>query len=460
MLDPIIGFLKDKDELQAGRNLLDVFAKYATAIHEYDTLARLYHDVKDYTQAIHYALKTLTLAASNEQMYSARANLAKLYNHINEPEKALFYLNQNNAITPNDPEILLEKVFSLFLLNRKNDAELILRELAERTDLDDGVMNRVKFNLGTYDLYAGKFQDGLRGFILTGKEIDITKKKQLPLTEWEGGIYPDKKILIVAEAGIGDEIINFRFCKMIRDYGMEPIWVTANRPDLAAIFKRMGYRTYHRLQDVMVDEPNPEELMYCSSMPLPIYLDVQVNELWTGPYLTAEKSKLEKWNDIFNQKIRSDKPLKVGIRWNGNPFYDHDLHRGLPLQALLKAVNREKIQLISFQRDNNADEYLDYPEYSVVDIEKELETWDDTLAALSHLDLLVTSCTSIAHAGGALGIPTIVMVPISAYYTWASTHDQSSMWYGDNLKVVRQTHNKNWDAPMRELTSLIDDFVK
>ena len=114
-LEQIIEFLKQTDELSTARLLLKTFNKYSNSIDQYDTIARLFNDVKAYPEAIEAAEKTLALSANPQQLYSSRANLAKLYNHNNEPYKALNYINANLSINPNDYEALMEKVFSLYL---------------------------------------------------------------------------------------------------------------------------------------------------------------------------------------------------------------------------------------------------------------------------------------------------------------------------------------------------------
>jgi hypothetical protein len=82
---------------------------------------------------------------------------------------------------------------------------------------------------------------------------------------------------------------------------------------------------------------------------------------------------------------------------------------------------------------------------TVTDLGSELETWEDTLAAMAELDLVITTCSSVAHAGGALGRPTWVMAPLMPYYTWAEPGERTS-WY-PSVRVFRQKHYRRWDAP-------------
>lgn len=448
MLDQVIEFLKRTDELEAARNLLKVTAKYANRIEEYDSLGRWFMEVKDYPNAIRYAEKALVNTPTNEGLYACRANLAKLYNHINDPKSSLRYSSTNLALNPEDYEAKMEQVFSYFLLNQKDKSEAILRELVERDDIPEELVPRIKFNLGTYDLYAGKFQQGLRGFLLEGKKLGIWKPQSLPLKFWDGAIQMDRTIVILAEGGIGDEIINFRFMKTLTELGMNPIWLTS-RADLRKIFSRMGYQVCSNLSNV------PKDALWTYSMSLPIYLDIQPNQLWDGPYLEPDSEYLKKWEWIKEPHYR--KPI-AGLRWTGNPNYEHDLHREIPLEKTFDIIKEKGYHIISLQRDEGADDiYNAKPSIvaNILDLQDKMETIDDTLAIIHHLDVVITSCTSVAHMSAAMGKETYIIVPISAYYTWASTHDTSSIWYGDNVKVLRQVTHKSWDEPLKQLEELL-----
>lgn len=448
MLDQVIEFFKRTDELKAARDVLNVVAKYARRAEEYDNLGRWYMEVKDYPSAIRYTEKALVNTPTNEGMYACRANLAKLYNHINDPKSSLRYSSANLTINPSDYEALMEQVFSFFLLNDKKKSEDILRDLLEQPDLPEILVPRIKFNLGTYDLYAGKFQQGLRGFLLEGKKLGIWKPQSLPFKFWDGGVQLDKTIIILAEGGIGDEIINFRFMKKLTEVGMNPIWYTT-RTDLGKVFARMGYQVCYNLDHV------PQDSLWTYSMSLPIYLDTQPSELWNGSYLTADPEYIKKWDWLVAEK---NEAVLAGLRWTGNPNYEHDLHREIPLTDVFKVVRAKGYSVISLQRDDGANDIYNVEPFvcaNILDIQDKLETIDDTLAVIHHLDVVVTSCTSIAHMSAAMGKKTYVIVPITAYYTWASTTDTTSIWYPDNVVVLRQITHKSWEEPLLQLDKLL-----
>lgn len=445
MLNETVLFLKERNELRVAAELLMTFGKYARSVEEYDSIARGYCDIKRYKDSIKWAEKALSMAAGNEMLYAIRANLAKVCNHANMPDKALFYLKFNESMTPEDPELLLEKAFSLFLMNRQKESEAILRALNTRPGLNEQLATRVKFNLGTYDLYKDKFQEGLKGFLIEGKKLNIWNNVKLPLEFWKGGVQPGRTIVIVAEGGIGDEFINVRFCDKLVDYGMIPLWYTT-RKDLSGIFNRHGYTTINSLENV------PKGSLWTYSMSLPIFLDLKPEDLWNGPYLFPSVDYKNKW-DWMNESSET----KVGIRWSGNPHYEHDLHRSVPLKDMYTTIQStgKGFHIYSLQKGDGAEEVEECG--GVVDLSRHLESFEDTLAVIDNLDIVVSSCTSVLHAAAAMGKRTYGLIPCTAYYTWCSSNEYKSYWYGDNLTLLRQHELRSWEGPLKELTRCLKE---
>lgn len=439
-LEPVVGFLKRVDALKVAESLLDVFSKYADGIEQFDELAKYYMDIKRYNKAIDLCENTLALA-NPQQAYAVRQNLAKLYNNVNFPEKALQALKLNEKLNPKDLDTKLEQMFALFLLNRKEESEALLRTIMNDPNVNEKQLQTCKFNMGTYDLYAGKFMDGLKGFLVEGKKLGIWKDKQaVNLPFWNGEI-DGSEIVIIGQGGIGDEVINVRFVNNLKKLGMKPIWLT-NFKGLKQVFDRNGYRTITSFNDI------PKTCKYQTyAMTLPIFLNLNETQVWDGPYLTADEDYIAKHDDTIDKTHG----ITVGLKWSGNPEYDHDLHRAIKANDLISVIP-EKFDIYSIQKDN-FDEIVG--NLRVFNLASQLVTFEDTLAIMEHLDIIVTSCTSVAHLAGALGKRTIVLVPITAYYVWASTHDTSSIWYGDNVTVLRQSVTRSWKEPLDQLKKIL-----
>jgi hypothetical protein len=440
-LTHIVGFLNERGEIDQSVSLLETFAKHAWQFEEYNDIAQCFFKIKKYPQAITYSELTLTTAYTNEKMWAARANLINVLNHANWPEKAMDLIKVQEQIIPEDQDTRLEKAFSYFLLNDRDSAEQILLKELERDDLTEETRTKIEFNLGTYDLWRDDFQQGLRRFLLEGEKLNYWRKAKLPFKFWDGGVMPGRNIILYAEAGIGDEIINVRFMRHLENVGMNPIWFT-DRKDLVDIFKANGFNATSDKSEIMkLDNP-----LWTYPMSLPVYLGLQYKDLWNGPYIDSLPEYDKKWN-----WMNAESKLKIGIRWEGNPAYDQDLHRSIPLSGIMDALPKDlDATLYSLQRDTGVEQLDGYP--TIIDLSPKLETFKDTLSAIKNLDVVITSCTSIAHAAAAMGKRTILLSPISAYYVWSHSAEQSP-WYGDNVTILRQETPRSWDEPLQELTA-------
>jgi len=455
-LEPFIMTLKNLGETKLAKQVVDVFAKNAFSFEQQDNVSKCYFKLKYYDDAIKHGEKALVQAHSPQLMYVTRFNLTNVYNHANYPEKALTYINANEKLIPNDPDLMLEKAYALFLSNKKFEAEKILHHVLENyKDLPEETIVKIKFNLGTYYLYHDEFQKGLRHFILDGAKMRLwntetifSRNKGLNLPFWEGS--PDVKNLVVyAEAGSGDEIINIRFMKHLKERGINAYWYAVwhkelwkdERKGLLEIFKNSGFPVITKLEELK-DIP---DLKWTYSMHLPIYLNLEYKDLWEKPYISSSKE--------FDDKHKLDgKSPRIGIRWQGSPAYDHDLHRSYPLKELYNVLEKIDGTFYSLQRDNGLDELKDCPK--IIDLSDKLVSFQDTLGIIQNLDFVITSCTSIAHLAAASGKRVFVMVPISAYYVWSHSGDQSP-WYGDHVTLIRQEKPRSWKEPIEKLKNIL-----
>ena len=87
------------------------------------------------------------------------------------------------------------------------------------------------------------------------------------------------------------------------------------------------------------------------------------------------------------------------------------------------------------------------------DLRDRMKTWEDSASIIQGLDLVITSCTSIAHLSAALGKETWVIVPVLPYYTWAIPGETSG-WY-NSVRLFRQEKYGAWDAPLQKIEAAL-----
>jgi hypothetical protein len=380
-----------------------------------DHIAQLQSSIKDYTETVNTLTRMLNLINDSNAINAIRSNLATTYNKLNDPLAAINQLDQ----LPNELQVKMERSLAHYFLGDYTTSESIMREIAATPNLPEPIRDRIDYNLAIYELEKGDFKKGYWQYIEKGHRIHIWPTQQramIPL--WKGEVEPGKTIIIHAEGGIGDEIIGVRFMNQIRELGMRPVWKTNNR-DLHTVFNRNGYECVLDFDEI--ETFNAAQVM---AMYLPVYLNLDKDDLWAGTYLKPDETYIEKW-----KKLLPEGP-KLGLKWQGNTGYDQDLHRSIPIDYMQKLVyNGTKINLQLEPELKN--------DWSVSPIINNIE---DTLAILWLCDDVISSCTSVAHMAGAIGKKVTVCPPIAYYYVWA----EGTKWYGDHVTVIKQSVHGSW----------------
>ena len=430
--------------------LLETFEKHKVVPNDLlgnDLYCFGYNKAKKFLKSIEYGERALDQAKSIEEKLAVSANLAKVYLSANKPTKAVsaFKFMSNNVDM--GAEGMLDLSAALFACNRKDESYEILKNIEKDLWKYDGTMaDSILFNMGVHYITQGDFKAGMEHLSI-GRKLKVFgsySKVTDGLPEWDGKPRPGKHLLFVAEGGIGDEIINVRFVKNILAMGMTCSIMSVH--GITSVYSHLGFTKM-----INTNQYNKKDYDYWTPMmDLPKTLDLDSDQLWTGPYLEAKPEFIEKYKNT----ITGD--YKVGMRWAGNARYDHELHRTLNLQSMINAMPKDNDwSLYSIQRDVGMEQLKQNPK--VKDLSLELKTFDDLLGIMYNLDLIVTSCTSVAHAACAMGKKTIILVPIMEYYTWAEGKPTAS-WYGDNLRLIRQVTPEIWKEAYTELKEVLKDI--
>jgi hypothetical protein len=307
-------------------------------------------------------------------------------------------------------------------------SEDILRSQPEQDDA------RVMFNLGWHEMRHGNLKKGLQ-LMDAGRYISVFGLPRIQGEIWKDQDLTNKTLLFRCENGLGDQIMNFRFAKDFADKGARVV-VSCDK-HLKPIFSRHGF--------ACIDSESVLSLHYdywIPAMSAAHILGYDTDTFPSQPFMTAEPKKL----------YGKDGSLKVGIRWAGNPKFEHEQHRRFDPQPLINLHEMHGVTLYSLQRDENMIDGLPF-----ADLRDQMKTWEDTASIIAGLDLVITSCTSIAHIAGALGKETWVIVPVLPYYAWAVAGEKS-VWY-KTVKLFRQEKYGEWDTPLAAVREALEQRV-
>jgi hypothetical protein len=428
-LIPVLTDLLKQNQRSTVFSILELYFPQARTMADFDALGKLSLESDHRQMYLKCAEAAYSIAETTEQLYIARANLYKAYNVMNQPELALFYIGLNLQITPNDFETLTQQAFNIALLGDRATSEAQLEKLAQQYPEHSVAMRNA---LSGKMLRSGQLADGVIAFMESLKPTSHRFEKQLGMKKWNGVTQPGKTIYIDGEGGIGDEIINIRFFHKLSQRGMRPVLYSSwgeYKGDTVGLFRRNGFEVITSTYTIDTSQ------VWCPMMSLPGYLNLSESDLWSGPYLTPQR--------LPKNKLKSKK-FKIGIKCSGNPYFAQDEYRKIPLELMLQ-----------YLPDTAEIYYIDKEEghSNLIDLAPKINSWEDTLDFIDQMDCIVSSCTSLVHAAGAIGKTTHVIVPIAEYYIWStSRRDTTTPWYGDNFQVHKQTKPRDWHEPLYQMS--------
>ena len=382
--------------------------------------AKVFFDNKQFTKA----LELLQRPNLPKELLS---NLAKCYYYTHQADKALEIMLSLDK----DQNAWIDTALYYNALGN-SDQSLKIYQTLDPTD------PKVRFNLGYHLLQSNRFLEGFRHlesgiqlrawgneYILQEKQIISTSKR------WQG--QQTGTLALILEGGLGDEIIFVRWAKYLRTK-CKVLKVFCHR-SLLRILTNSGYdcEPIDLLKTYNYDH-------YCPAMSLPSISSIESPkqhvtfpyiQSFTEPYVTKQLDNLAKGKK------------KIGIKWYGNPEFEHDQFRSVPSQAL-KGLSKYG-QLFSLQFEDI--------DPNIPNCKDLINDWQDTYSVLKSLDLVVTSCTSVAHFAGSIGVKTIVLVPLVSYFTWSSSN---IAWYPDNVVVIKQTRYNDWSNEIDLLYKIMD----
>jgi ADP-heptose:LPS heptosyltransferase len=77
--------------------------------------------------------------------------------------------------------------------------------------------------------------------------------------------------------------------------------------------------------------------------------------------------------------------------------------------------------------------------------------------AISACDVVVTVDTAIAHIAGAMGVPTLVMLPSNPDWRWG-TSGEKTVWY-DSVRLFRAAAPKQWGPVVEQVKAEIERML-
>lgn len=265
--------------------------------------------------------------------------------------------------------------------------------------------------------------------------------RRFPLPIWDGSRV-EGTVLLHAEQGLGDTLQFVRYAPLVgaRCEGV----VLECQPELRALMA--GVPGIARV--VPRGEPLPAFAAHAPLMSLPARFGTALGNVpWDGPYVRADPERAARWRGLLQADAArlGAARLRVGLVWAGRPQQWDDRKRSIPLGALAPLASTPGVHFYSLQLGVAAAQAASPPAgMRLIDHTAHIADFSDTAALASELDLLLTIDTSVAHLGGAMGLPTWVLVahaPDWRYHLGRSDNP----WY-PSMRLFRQERDGDWSG--------------
>ena len=287
-------------------------------------------------------------------------------------------------------------------------------------------------------------------------------------TFWNGDNFQGRTILLHAEGGLGDTLQFIRFAPMVKRRGGRVV-VRCQTPLLGLVARSPGV-------DLAFDGSSyePDCHVHAPLLSLPAILGTTMATLPACvPYLATDPVLVEHWRSELARALgvdsealrastsepglsRPTRPFLIGIAWQGNPARRMDHWRSFPLAQFAPLAELPGVRLISLQTDHGLDQ-LDalngrFP--IIVLTGRRGRDFMETAAIMTHLDLVITPDTAVAHLAGALAMR--VWAGIGSIGDWRYPHGRDDTPWYPTMRLFRQTTLGDWDGVFRRMTRRLD----
>ena len=288
--------------------------------------------------------------------------------------------------------------------------------IAQQLEKETPTCQRAAFNRGWYLLRQGKLLEGHK-LLDQGRFQNVFGNRHIGSKKpiWNG---EEGTVLLNLEGGLGDQIKSYRWAFDLKERGNRV--VISCSPELASMFAEKfavvehdaACGTYHDY--------------WLPSMSAIVPFEYEYEDLTGKPYI---------------ERTADTVPGRIGVRWSGNPKFEHEQHRFCPADLMFDAV--KGYDCVSLQRDKDAELKPEWMEQAPLD------DWQTTRKSISQCELVISSCTSVAHLAAAMGIEPWIVVPVLSYYLWALQGETTP--YYNSVTLFRQKEYGSWKEPFAKI---------
>jgi len=387
----------------------------------------------------------LEMGSSDSELFSGRGNALYLLERYAEALRSFDYSLERR---PSSPHVWSNRGNTLCAIGKYDDA---LSSYDSALALDP-LFSQASLNKGITLLRLGDFEQGLNLYESRWHVNPLKSlKRSIPGPEWSGQEdLCGKRILVYAEQGFGDTIQFSRYVPLLNSLGASVILQVQS--ELVVLLSTIsGLSCCISLSDSV-----PSCHFHCSIVSLPRHFKTRLFSIPPPARLSVSPDSVRRWEMKVGRKRR----FRVAIAWSSFSGFNLDHSRSIPFGELRTAFESIDLDLLCAQQAIKSSDSK-----SVTEVKRlsfyghELTDFEQTAAMLSQCDLVISTCTSIAHLAGSLGIPTWVLLGRNPDWRWFVDRSDSP-WYPSVRLFRRCVEEDTWIPLMLRVRSALEEKMK
>ena len=397
------------------------------------------------------AQQTLERAIALDPNYAdAYGNLAIVLKNMGKFNEAKKTCSTAISISPED----VVSLSNLAVINLEQGEVKQAIKISEKAISIDPNYPDAHYNLSLSHLMDKNFE---KGFDLYEKRWTTESYSGSYLNsekpQWSGEL--NKKVLLWAEQGIGDEVM---FSSMV--------------PELTKLCSNLIVLCDYRLIPLF-QRSFSSSIEYVSKFSEVVQDDYDFHLPMgsLGKFFRRNRQSFEKSNngylrsnDIQTKYLRDKLKLKtenqlIGLSWFSKSPIPGTFSRNIGLDKLVECLNNSNIQFVNLQYGDVRADLKSL--YLNTGIKVHNEKYIDNKKDLGGLASLIMACDHVVsidnatvHLAGALGKATSVLLPSDRNWRWGKS-DQISYWY-KSVKLFQKKTDKGWGPVLSALKHKLD----
>lgn len=416
------------------------------------------------------------------ECFDAHHSFGNMLRHLEQTEQSLVHYRIAHRLQPNNLHVMMNLANALNILNYNQESLELYGEIVKKnpdavsplynfgfTLKKMGHLDHARdiylqllvkkpdyapahFSLASLYLMLGNLEQGFQEYEWRWKAYN-EEEHQYNRPQWRGEDIVGRTLLVHAEQGLGDTLQFIRYIKLLKEKHRHLYIIFESQDALIPLLRKQPFID----QIISRRDPMPYFHYHIPLLSLPHMLKTTLDTIPSDtPYIHVPDDLVNQWK----QKMAADTNFKIGLCWQGNARYSTaSLRRAvaaksITLESFAPLFAIPGVSIYSLQQIDGVDQietcsFKDQLLTFDASFDKAYGPFMDTAGVMKQFDLIISVDTATAHLGGALNVPTWIVLPYPADWRWMVDRNDSP-WYS-SIKLFRQKKAGEWQPVINQI---------